>query len=208
MPPTSNFAGRDIVSVRDLSRSEIDQILDMAQVMEPLVKTGSDMLHGKIMATLFYEPSTRTKLSFESAMTRLGGTALGFAETKGTSVEKGENLADTVRVVENYADVLVVRHPLEGAARMAAEFARVPVINAGSGAEEHPTQALLDLYTIKKELGTIDGITTGLIGDLRYGRTVHSLAYALSQYKVKLFLISPEILLIRREAIAEASTRV
>ncbi len=117
MPPTSNFVGRDIVSVRDLSRSEIDQILDMAQVMEPLAKTGSDMLHGKIMATLFYEPSTRTKLSFESAMTRLGGTALGFAETKGTSVEKGENLADTVRVVENYADVLVVRHPLEGAAR-------------------------------------------------------------------------------------------
>ena len=167
MSPTSNFAGRDIVSVRDLSRSEIDHILDMAQVMEPLAKTGSDMLHGKIMATLFYEPSTRTKLSFESAMTRLGGTALGFAETKGTSVEKGENLADTVRVVENYADVLVVRHPLEGAARMAAEFSRVPVINAGSGAEEHPTQALLDLYTIKKELGTIDGITIGLIGDLR-----------------------------------------
>ncbi len=174
MPPTSNFAGRDIVSVRDLSRSEIDQILDISQVMEPLAKTGSDMLHGKIMATLFYEPSTRTRLSFESAMTRLGGTALGFAETKGTSVEKGENLADTVRVVENYADVLVVRHPLEGAARMAAEFSRVPVINAGSGAEEHPTQALLDLYTIKKELGAIDGITIGLIGDLRYGRTVHS----------------------------------
>ncbi len=190
MPPTSNFAGRDIVSVRDLSRSEIDQILDMAQVMEPLAKTGSDMLHGKIMATLFYEPSTRTRLSFESAMTRLGGTALGFAETKGTSVEKGENLADTVRVVENYADVLVVRHPLEGAARMAAEFSRVPVINAGSGAEEHPTQALLDLYTIKKELGAIDGITIGLIGDLRYGRTVHSLAYALAKYKVRLVLIS------------------
>ncbi len=146
MPPTSNFAGRDIVSVRDLSRSEIDQILDISQVMEPLAKTGSDMLHGKIMATLFYEPSTRTRLSFESAMTRLGGTALGFAETKGTSVEKGENLADTVRVVENYADVLVVRHPLEGAARMAAEFSRVPVINAGSGAEEHPTQALLERW--------------------------------------------------------------
>ncbi len=188
MPPTSNFVGRDIVSVRDLSRYEIDQILDMAQVMEPLAKTGSDMLHGKIMATLFYEPSTRTRLSFESAMTRLGGTALGFAETRGTSVEKGENLADTVRVVENYADVLVVRHPLEGAARMAAEFSRVPVINAGSGAEEHPTQALLDLYTIKKELGAIDGITIGLIGDLRYGRTVHSLAYALAKYKVRLVL--------------------
>src|SRR2546422_3026410 len=208
MPPTSNFAGRDIVSVRDLSRSEIDHILDMAQVMEPLAKTGSDMLHGKIMATLFYEPSTRTKLSFESAMTRLGGTALGFAETKGTSVEKGENLADTVRVVENYADVLVVRHPLEGAARMAAEFSKTPVINAGSGAEEHPTQALLDLYTIRKELGKIDGLNIGLIGDLRYGRTVHSLAYALSQYKVNLFLVSPEILKVRKEVLEEVSKRV
>src|SRR6266581_737890 len=208
MPPTSNFAGRDIVSVRDLSRSEIDQILDISQVMEPLAKTGSDMLHGKIMATLFYEPSTRTRLSFESAMTRLGGTALGFAETKGTSVEKGENLADTVRVVENYADVLVVRHPLEGAARMAAEFSRVPVINAGSGAEEHPTQALLDLYTIRKELGKIDGLNIGLVGDLRYGRTVHSLAYALSQYKVNLFLISPEILRTRKDVLEEVSKRI
>src|SRR2546425_8913972 len=208
MSPTSNFAGRDIVSVRDLTRSEIDQILDMAQVMEPLARTGSDMLHGNIMATLFYEPSTRTKLSFESAMTRLGGTALGFAETKGTSVEKGENLADTVRVVENYADVLVVRHPLEGAARMAAEFSKIPVINAGSGAEEHPTQALLDLYTIRKAMGSIDGASVGLIGDLRYGRTVHSLAYALSQYKVNLFLISPEILRMRREVLEEVSNRV
>src|SRR3989454_3883170 len=114
----------------------------MAEAKEPLAKIGSDMLHGKIMATLFYEPSTRTKLSFESAMTRLGGTALGFAETKGTSVEKGENLTDTVRDVENYADVLVVRHPLEGAARMAAEFSRVPGVNAGAGAEAHPTHAL------------------------------------------------------------------
>src|SRR6058998_4399800 len=208
MPPTSNFVGRDMVSVRDLSRLEIDQILDMAQVMEPLMKTGSDMLHGKIMATLFYEPSTRTKLSFESAMTRLGGTALGFAETKGTSVEKGENLADTVRVTEKYADVLVVRHPLEGAARMAAEFASIPVINAGSGAEEHPTQALLDLYTIRKELGAIDGLNIGLIGDLRFGRTVHSLAYALSQYKVNLFLVSPEILKVRKEVLEEVSKRV
>src|SRR5215472_10615839 len=170
----TGFAGRDLVSIRDLSRADMDYILDMAQVMEPLARKGSDMLRGKIMATLFFEASTRTRLSFESAMARLGGTALGFAETKGTSVEKGENLADTVRVVENYADVLVMRHPLEGAARMAAEFSKVPVINAGSGAEEHPTQALLDLYTIKKEIGAIDGVTVGLIGDLRYGRTVHS----------------------------------
>src|SRR5882762_3364752 len=208
MPPTSNFVGRDIVSVRDLSRSEIDQILDMSQVMEPLAKTGSDMLHGKIMATLFYEPSTRTRLSFESAITRLGGTALGIAETKGTSVEKGENLSDNFRATEKYADVLVVRHPLEGAARMAAEFAAIPVINAGSGAEEHPTQALLDLYTIRKELGTIDGLTIGLVGDLRYGRTVHSLAYALSLYKVKLVLISPDILQMRKEVAEEVSKKI
>jgi len=176
--------------------------------MEPLARAGSDMLRGKIMATMFFEPSTRTRLSFESAMTRLGGTALGFSETKGTSVEKGENLADTVRVVESYADVLVVRHPLEGAARMAAEFAKVPVINAGSGAEEHPTQALLDLYTMRKELGSIDGLNVGLVGDLRFGRTVHSLAYALSQYKVRLFLISPDILRMRREVLEEVSKRI
>lgn len=208
MSSRPNFTGRDVVSVRDFSRQEIDHILDMAQVMEPLAQKGSDMLHGRIMATLFYEASTRTRLSFESAMTRLGGSALGFAETKSTSVEKGENLADTVRVVENYADVLVVRHPLEGAARMAAEFSKIPVINAGSGAEEHPTQALLDLYTIRKEMGSIDGLSIGLVGDLRYGRTVHSLAYALSQYKVKLFLISPDILQIRREVMEEVSKKL
>lgn len=203
-----SFAGRDIVSIRDLSREDIDHILDMADVMEPLARSGSDMLQGKIMATMFFEPSTRTRLSFESAMARLGGTSLGFAESKGTSVEKGENLADTVRVVENYADVLVVRHPLEGAARMAAEFSKMPVINAGSGAEEHPTQALLDLYTMRKELGRIDGLNIGLVGDLRYGRTVHSLAYALSQYKVNLFLIAPETLKMRKEVLEEVSKQV
>jgi len=167
--------------------------------MEQTTKKGSDMLHGKILATLFFEPSTRTRLSFEAAMNKLGGTAIGFAEPKVAAIKKGENLADTIRVVENYADVLVLRHPLEGAARLAAEFADVPVINAGSGAEEHPTQALLDLYTILKEKGTIDGLNITLMGDLRYGRTVHSLAYALSLYNVKLFLISPELLRMRRE---------
>jgi aspartate carbamoyltransferase catalytic subunit len=206
--PNPSFAGRDIVSIRDYSRNEIDHVLDMAEVMEPLAKKGSDMLHGRIMATLFFEASTRTRLSFESAMTRLGGTALGFAETKGTSVEKGENLADTIRVVEKYADVLVVRHPLEGAARMCAEFSSVPVINAGSGAEEHPTQALLDIYTVRKELGTVDGLNIGLVGDLRYGRTVHSLAYALANYKIKLFLISPEILRMRKEVTEEVSKKI
>jgi aspartate carbamoyltransferase catalytic subunit len=193
------FKGRDIVSIKDFSREEIDYILKTAASMEQTAKNGSDMLHGKILATLFFEPSTRTRLSFEAAMIKLGGAVIGFAEPKVAAIKKGENLADTVRVVENYADVMVLRHPLEGAARLAAEFSGVPVINAGSGAEEHPTQALLDLYTILKEKGTIDGLNITLMGDLRYGRTVHSLAYALSLYKVNLFLVSPELLRMRRE---------
>jgi len=195
------FKNRDIISIKDFSREEIDYVLKTAKTMEPLAKTGSNMLKGKMLATLFFEPSTRTRLSFESAMYKLGGTAIGFAEPKVSSVEKGENLADTVRVVESYADVLAVRHPLEGAARVAAEFASVPIINAGSGAEEHPTQALLDLYTIMKEKKAIDGLSIALIGDLRYGRTVHSLSYALSNYKVKLYLVSPESLRMRREVL-------
>ncbi len=196
---TLQFKGRDIASIKDFTREEIDYILKIASAMEPIAKSGSNMLRGKILATLFFEPSTRTRLSFEAAMNKLGGTTIGFAEPKVAAIKKGENLADTIRVVEKYADVLVLRHPLEGAAKLAAEFAEVPVINAGSGAEEHPTQALLDLYTILKEKGQIDGLNITLMGDLRYGRTVHSLAYALSLYKVKLFLISPELLRMRRE---------
>ena len=193
------FKGRDIVSIKDFTREEINYILKTAKSMEPIAKKGSDMLRGKILGTLFFEPSTRTRLSFEAAMNKLGGTAIGFAEPKVAAIKKGENLADTIRVVENYADVLVLRHPLEGAARLASEFADVPVLNAGSGAEEHPTQALLDLYTILKEKGAIDGLNITLMGDLRYGRTVHSLVYALSLYNVKLFLVSPELLRMRRE---------
>jgi len=196
-----NFAGRDIISIKDFNREEIDYILKTASSIEPMAKTGSEMLKGKILATLFFEPSTRTRLSFESAMHRLGGSTIGFAQAEIASVKKGENLADTVRTVENYADVIALRHPLEGAARLAAEFAEAPVINAGSGAEEHPTQALLDLYTIIKEKGRIDGLNIALMGDLRYGRTVHSLAYALSMYNVKLYLVSPEILRMRKEVL-------
>jgi len=195
------FKGRDIISIKDFTRDEIDYVLKIASAMEPVAKSGSDMLHGKTLATLFFEPSTRTRLSFEAAMHKLGGTAIGFAEPEIASIKKGENLADTVRVVENYADVIALRHPLEGAARLAAEFAQVPIINAGSGAEEHPTQALLDLYTILKEKNRIDGLNIALMGDLRYGRTVHSLAYALSLYDVKLYLVSPELLRMRREVL-------
>jgi len=202
------FEGRDIISIRDFSREEIDYILKVAQAMEPLAQKGSDMLRGKILATLFFEPSTRTRLSFEAAMHKLGGSTIGFAEAEIASVRKGENLADTVRTVENYADVIAIRHPLEGAARLAAEFAKVPIINGGSGAEEHPTQALLDLYTIMKEKGGIDGLKIALVGDLRYGRTVHSLAYALSYYDVELYLVSPESLRMRREVLEEIREKI
>lgn len=202
------FTGRDIVSVRDFSREEIDYVLRVTDRVEPMARAGSHALDGKIMATLFFEPSTRTRLSFESAMYRYGGKCIGFAEPKVASVEKGENLADTVRVVESYADVLVIRHPLEGAARLAAEFASVPVMNAGTGAEEHPTQALLDLYTIRRELGKIDGLNIVLAGDLRYGRTVHSLAYALSLYDINLKLVSPSTLRMRKEVLEEVSRRI
>lgn len=167
--------------------------------MEPLAKTGSNILKGKILATLFFEPSTRTRLSFEAAMLKLGGSCIGFADADIASVKKGENLADTVRTVENYADAIALRHSLEGAAKLAAEFSKIPIINGGTGAEEHPTQAFTDLYTIRKEKGTIDGLKIALIGDLRYGRTVHSLAYALALYNIELYLVSPEMLRMRSD---------
>ena len=142
------FKGRDIISIKDLTREETDHILKTASDMKPLAEKGSDMLRGKILATLFFEPSTRTRLSFEAAMLKLGGAVIGFSEPMSSSVAKGETLADTIRTVQNYCDIIAIRHPLEGAARFAAELADVPVINAGSGGEEHPTQALLDLHTI------------------------------------------------------------
>nr|MDO8133803.1 aspartate carbamoyltransferase [Candidatus Njordarchaeum guaymaensis] len=191
--------GKDIVSIVDFTREEVDQILRTAKSLEPLAREGSDLLRGKILATLFFEPSTRTRLSFETAMHRLGGSTIGFAEPSASSVSKGETLADTVRVVENYADVIVIRHPLEGSSRLAADYASIPVINAGSGSEEHPTQAFLDLYTIWKELERIDGLNVALVGDLKYGRTIHSLAYLLSKYNVNLFFVSHPSLRIRDE---------
>jgi aspartate carbamoyltransferase catalytic subunit len=206
--PSLQFQGRDIISIADFSREEINYILNISKTMELLASKGSDMLKGKILATLFFEPSTRTRLSFEAAMLKLGGSVIGFAEAEIASVKKGENLADTVRTVDNYADVIALRHPLDGAAKLAAEFSKVPIINGGSGAEEHPTQALLDLYTIQKEKGKIDGLKVALVGDLRYGRTVHSLAYALSLYNVELHLISPESLRMRREVLRTIQNKI
>jgi aspartate carbamoyltransferase catalytic subunit len=202
------FEGRDIVSIEDFSREEINYILNISHSMEPLAAKGSDMLKGKILANLFFEPSTRTRLSFEAAMLKLGGSTIGFAEAEIASVRKGENLADTIRTVENYADIIALRHPLEGAARLAAEFSKIPILNAGSGAEEHPTQAFMDLYTVQKEKGKIDGLKIALVGDLRYGRTVHSLAYALSLYNIELYLISPESLRMRHEVIRTIRNKI
>jgi aspartate carbamoyltransferase catalytic subunit len=202
------FKGRDIVSIEDFSREEINYILNISHSMEPLAAKGSDMLKGKILANLFFEPSTRTRLSFEAAMLKLGGSTIGFAEAEIASVKKGENLADTIRTVENYADIIALRHPLEGAAKLAAEFSKVPILNAGSGAEEHPTQAFMDLYTVQKEKGKIDGLKIALVGDLRYGRTVHSLAYALSLYNIELYLISPESLRMRHEVIRAIRNKI
>lgn len=190
---------KDVISIRDFSRDQIEKLLNLSDKMEKIFRSGSDVLRGKILATLFMEPSTRTRLSFTTAMYKLGGQVIGFDSPEMSSVAKGENLSDTLRAVENYCDVIVLRHSLEGAARLAADYTHVPIVNAGSGAEEHPTQALLDLYTIKKELGRIDGLKIALLGDLKYGRTVHSLSYALALFDTSLVFVSPESLRMRRE---------
>ncbi len=183
---------RHIISMRDFSRDEIDNVLTKAKEFEPVARgKSSNLLSGKILATLFYEPSTRTRLSFETAMKRLGGEVIDLGSTESSSVAKGETLADTIRVIGNYADAIVLRHPREGSARMAAEYSNVPIINAGDGAGHHPTQTLLDLYTIMRE-SSLSGLKIALVGDLKYGRTVHSLAYALSLYHASMTLISPK----------------
>ncbi len=172
-----------IISAKDFSREDIDHILKKAKEMIHN-KKNSELLKGKILATLFFEPSTRTRLSFESAMHRLGGSVIGFHSGDVSSTKKGESIADTIRTVENYCDGIVMRHNLEGAARLASKFAKIPIINAGSGSGEHPTQALLDLLTITEEGRKLDGLNIGIMGDLKFGRTVHSLSILLSNYDV------------------------
>jgi len=185
-----DFKNRDIISIRDFKKNEILHVLDVAANLEK--KPRPKLLDGKVLGTLFFEPSTRTKLSFTSAMMRLGGNVLGFDSEVNTSRKKGETVFDTIKMVEGYSDVIVMRHYLEGAARLAAEASKVPVINAGDGANQHPTQTMLDLYTIKKALGRLDKFTIGFVGDLKYGRTVHSLAKALIHFNVEMYMISPE----------------
>ncbi len=181
---------RHIISVRDLERGEIDGLLDRAAEIEAR-RFDPSFLAGRILGLFFFEPSTRTRMSFESAMARLGGVSLSMGSVEASSVAKGETLADTIRVVSGYVDAIVLRHPREGAARLASEFASVPVINAGDGAGQHPSQTLLDLYTIRKSM-PLDGLRVGLLGDLRYGRTTHSLALALSLYGAEIAAVAPK----------------
>ncbi len=189
-----NMENRDIISIREMTREDIEYVMGKSEEMEKNMEKNYELLKEYVLSTLFFEPSTRTRLSFESAMNRLGGKIVGFAQAKVSSTAKGESLADTVRTVERYSDVIVMRHPNEGAARLAADVVDIPLINAGDGANQHPTQTLLDLYTINKEYGKIDGLSVAMMGDLKYGRTVHSLATALTHYDVKLVFVSPDAL--------------
>lgn len=198
---SDQLRGRDVLSLEEFSLEEIILILETAEHFEEMVASQGrlSLLFHRILATLFYEPSTRTRLSFETAMQRLGGGVISVADAKSSSsVVKGESLTDTVRIISGYADVIVLRHPEEGTARLAAEAASVPVINAGDGAGHHPTQALLDLYTLRKECGHIEGLHVALVGDLRYGRTVHSLAKILGRFGVRLTFVSPSDLAMPR----------
>jgi aspartate carbamoyltransferase catalytic subunit len=199
------FYGRDIVSVKQFDTDDLDYIFEVAHEMQAMVaRIGTfDLLKGKLLANLFYEPSTRTSSSFTAAMERLGGSVIPINEVRYSSVSKGESLPDTVRTLERYADVIVLRHPDVGASALAAEYASKPVINAGDGVGEHPTQALLDLFTIREELGEVDGLTVTMVGDLKYGRTVHSLSRLLSKFKVELNFVSPDILRMPEEIVGE-----
>ncbi len=181
---------RSLVSITDYNAEEIHSILNLAADFE--ANPHQRLLEGSIISTLFYEPSTRTRLSFESAVNRLGGRVIGFSEASSSSVSKGESLKDTILTVSNYSDLIVMRHPLEGSAKYASEVAPVPVINAGDGAHQHPTQTLLDLYSIKKTQGKLDNLNICLVGDLKYGRTVHSLLMAMSHFNPVFNFIAPD----------------
>ena len=206
-----DWYGKDIISVKQFGRDDLEYIFGVAHEMRGMVeRVGTfDLLKGKILANLFYEPSTRTSSSFTASMERLGGSVIPINEVKYSSVSKGESLPDTIRTLECYADVIVLRHPETGSAAIAAKAARKPVINAGDGVGEHPTQALLDTFTIFEELsaGSVDGMTVTMLGDLKYGRTVHSLARLLSLFKVKINYVSPEILRMPREVMEEVSAK-
>ncbi|MEE9565418.1 MAG: aspartate carbamoyltransferase, partial [Nitrosopumilaceae archaeon] len=205
----NEFFQKDIISVRDLDKQKLELIFDSTnKILEIKPNERREIGRGRTLGYLFYEPSTRTRLSFESAIASIGGTSFGISEVLSSSTQKGESLADTVKIMSIYSDVLVLRHPLDGSSRFAAELSSKSVINGGSGTEEHPTQAIQDLFTIKKEKKKIDGLKIGIVGDLKYGRTVYSLLYALGNYDVDVHLISPESLKIRSDSTYEIRKRL
>ena len=206
---SNSFFQKDIVSIRDFDKQKFETIFDATdKIIKMNPNERRELARGKTLGYLFFEPSTRTRLSFEAAMASLGGTSIGIADASSSSAKKGESLADTVRIMALYSDVLVLRHQFDGSSRFAAEVSPKPMINAGSGTEEHPTQAILDLYTIRKEKKKIDGLKIGIVGDLKYGRTVYSLLYALGNYKVDVHLISPPTLKIRADSTYEIKKRL
>src|ERR671925_1032053 len=205
----NHLYNQDIVSIKDFTKQDLEFVFsstDKISTLKPSEK--SNFGNGRILGYIFYEPSTRTRMSFEAAMASLGGSSIGIFDPKSSSIEKGESLADTIRIIDLYSDVIILRHPLDGSSRFAGELSRNPIINAGSGSEEHPTQAMLDLYTILKEKKRIDGLSIGIVGDLKYGRTVYSLLYGLANYDVNIHLISPPTLRIRRESIYDVQDKL
>jgi aspartate carbamoyltransferase catalytic subunit len=207
--PNNHLYEHDIVSIKDFTKQDLEFIFrstDKISTLKPNEK--SELGKGRTLGYIFYEPSTRTRMSFEAAMASLGGSSIGIFDPKSSSIEKGESLADTIRIIDLYSDVIILRHPLDGSSRFAGELSRNPIINAGSGSEEHPTQAMLDLYTILKEKKKINNLTIGIVGDLKYGRTVYSLLYALANYNVEVHLISPSILGIRKESIYDVRKKL
>ncbi len=201
----ASLENKDIISILDFTKEEILYVLDLSKRMEK--GNYPDILRGKVLANLFFEPSTRTRLSFESAMKRLGGEVIGFDELGTTSTVKGESLRDSVKIIEGYCDIIVLRHFLEGASRLTADSVSIPVINAGDGACQHPTQTFVDLYTIKNAKGVLENLSVGFLGDLKYGRTAHSLAYALAHFNTEMHFISPPSLRIPKDYLEELELR-
>ena len=200
----NEFYQKDIISIKDYTKEQLEKIFTFTdKIMQLSSSQRQEICKGKTLAYLFYEPSTRTRLSFDSAIASIGGNSLGISNISSSSTQKGESLADTVKMMSIYSDILVLRHALDGSSRFASEISDKPVINAGSGTEEHPTQAIQDLFTIKKEKKKIDGLKIGIVGDLKYGRTVYSLLYGLGNYDVDVRLISPESLRIRSDSTYE-----
>jgi len=198
---TNHFFNRDIVSIKDFTKDDLEFVFNATDKIRTLkANERSQLGSARTLGYVFYEPSTRTRMSFEAAMASIGGSSLGIFDPRYSSIEKGETLYDTIRTMDLYADVLLLRHPMDGSSRYAAETSTHPVFNGGSGSEEHPTQAMLDLYTMKKEKKNIDGLKICILGDLKYGRTVYSLLYGLIHYNVEIFLVSPPSLRLRKES--------